>query len=234
MTILSKFLAQAGFCSRRKAVEVIAQGTVTVNGKPVSHPAFLVPDNAVVKVGKTVIRDQQKFYIMLNKPKGFITTVSDDKGRSTVMDLLVDAPKVRMYPIGRLDQDSTGLLLLTNDGTCAQALSHPRFEISKSYIVTLDKALLQEHIQLMNAGVLLKDGLVKVDALEYVHPRTPDKVKVTLHSGKNRILRRLFAHFGYFVTALDRISYAGLSKRELPRGRWRFLRKQEIQRVIKK
>lgn len=234
MNILSKFLAQSGFCSRRKAVEVISQGNVTVNGAVVNHPAFIVPDNAMVRVGKTVVKGQQKFYIMLNKPKGYITTVSDDKGRATVMDLLPDAPPVRLYPIGRLDQDSTGLLLLTNDGNCAQALSHPRFGVNKSYIVTLDKPLNPEYAQQIRTGVSLKDGAVKVDELEYVHPRSPEKIKVTLHSGKNRIIRRLFAHFGYFVTALDRVAYAGLSKRELPRGRWRFLRKNEIDRLMRR
>lgn len=234
MTSISKYLAQAGYCSRRKAVEVVLQETVTVNGVVVKHPAFLVPEKAMVKVGKKLIQNQQKYYLMLNKPKGYITTVSDEKGRNTVMDLVVDAPKVRLYPIGRLDQDSTGLLLLTNDGICAQTLSHPKYEISKTYVVTLDKALTQEHADMIRKGVRLEDGLVSVDILEVVHPRTPEKVKVTLHSGKNRVLRRLFDHLGYFVTSLDRVAYAGLSKRELPRGRWRFLKKHEIERLMKK
>lgn len=230
---LSKYIAQAGFCSRRQAVELIEAGKVAINGKKVINPAERVNPSAIVKVGSKVIRHEQKVYILLNKPKGYVTTVADEHGRNTVMDLLAEAPKVRLYPVGRLDRDTTGLLVLTNDGELAQSLSHPSSEVKKIYVVTLDKPLQPEHLAMLKEGIKLHDGLVKVDAIEYVHPKSPDKIKVAIHSGKYRIIRRLFGHLEYHVHGLDRVFYASISKKGLQGGRWRFLTKHEVQ-LLKK
>ena len=227
-TSLSKFIAQAGLCSRRKAVELIESGKVTVNGRKITNPAERIHPSDIVKSGRKVIQNEQKVYILLNKPKGYVTTVADEHGRQTVMDLLAEAPKVRLYPVGRLDRDTTGLLVLTNDGELTQSLAHPSHDVKKIYIVTLDKPLQPEHLAMIKAGITLKDGLVPVDALEYIHPKSPEKVKIAIHSGKYRVIRRLFGHLEYHVHALDRVFYANLSKKGLPLGRWRFLTKQEI------
>lgn len=230
---LSKYLAQAGYCSRRQAIAVIAEQKVTVNGAHITDPAFKINVGDVVKVGRKSITMEEKIYILLNKPKGYVTTASDEKGRKTVMDLVVDAPKVRLYPVGRLDMDTTGLLLLTNDGELAQKLSHPKYEVSKTYIVTLDKPLTETDRLAIEKGVRLVDGKVKVDSINYVHPRTPTKIRVVLHSGKNRVVRRIFTHFGYYVLNLDRVGFAHLTKKGLPGGRWRFLSKQDELRLKK-
>lgn len=225
---LSKFIAQAGFCSRRKAVELIEQGKVIVNGKIITNPAHrVVSADRIVVENKPVIKEQ-KVSILLNKPKGYVTTVSDEFGRNTVMDLLTGVPKVRLYPVGRLDRDTTGLLILTNDGDFAQGLAHPSREIKKVYVVTLDKPLQYEDKVTIKGGIKLKDGIVPVDAVEYIHPRNLEKVKITIHSGKYRVIRRLFGHLGYHVRALDRVFYASLSKKGLPLGHWRFLTAKEI------
>ena len=228
MDSLSKYIAQSGFCSRRHAVELIAAGKVTVNGTKIVEPGFKIAENAVIKIGNKVIKTEEKIYILLNKPRGYITTSSDEMGRRTVLDLIQDAPKARIYPVGRLDQDTTGLLVLTNDGELAQQLAHPKFEVQKTYAVTLDKPLSQEDRIKIQYGLTLKDGRVQVDALEYFTPRNHRKIKVVLHSGKNRIVRRIFAHLGYHVMHLDRISYAGLNKKNLSVGHWRLLTKKEI------
>lgn len=232
-TPLSKYLAQAGYCSRRQALEVIAQGAVTINGSPTINPAERVFERDVVKVGNKRILSQEKIYILLNKPKGLITTVSDDLDRKTIMDLLIDAPKVRFYPVGRLDHDTTGLLLVTNDGNVAQRLSHPSNRVKKTYVVTLDKPVDPVHLEEIKKGIRLYDGLITVDSAHFIHPRIREKVKVTLHSGKNRIVRRIFGHFGYHVHDLDRRGYASLIKEGLPSGRWRFLTKGEIMELTK-
>ncbi len=197
---LSKFIAQAGFCSRRKAVELIESGKVTVNGRKVTNPAQRVLETDIIKAENKPVKIEQKIYILLNKPKGYITTVSDEHGRNTVMELLTNAPKVRLYPVGRLDRDTSGLLVLTNDGDLAQNLAHPSKEIKKIYVVTLDKPLQYEHKAMIEEGIKLKDGLVPVDALEYVHPRNHEKVKIAIHSGKYRVIRRLFGHLAYMCT----------------------------------
>ncbi len=188
---LSKFIAQAGLCSRRNAVELIEGGKVTVNGKKITNPAHRVANTDIIKVQNKTVKTEHKVYILLNKPKGYITTVSDEHGRNTVMELLTDAPKVRLYPVGRLDRDTSGLLVLTNDGDLAQNLAHPSKEIKKIYVVTLDKPLQYEHKAMIQEGIKLKDGLVPVDALEYIHPRNHEKVKIAIHSGKYRVIRRL-------------------------------------------
>lgn len=230
---LSKYLAQAGYCSRRQAVEIIKEGRVKVNGVKIMEPGHKVQPKDVIKIGNRVIRHEEKIYILLNKPRGYISTVSDEHDRKTIMDLLVDAPKVRFYPVGRLDGETTGLIVLTNDGDLAQRLSHPSYEVQKTYIATLDRALAEEDRLAIEKGVKLKDGIVKVDEIQITHPKTPYMVRITLHSGKNRVIRRLFAHYKYYVNELDRVTYAGLTKNELPRGRWRFLKPQDIIRLTK-
>lgn len=231
VTVLSKYLAQTGYCSRREAVEIIATKKVTINGVHATHPATPVPDGAVVKVGSRVIRGEPKIYLLLNKPKGYVTTVEDDKDRRTVMELLAGVPKVRLYPVGRLDMDTTGLLVMTNDGELAQKLSHPKFEIEKTYTVKLDKPLQAEHLMQIRKGLRLKDGLVKVDSASYVHPKVQDTITVVIHSGKNRIVRRIFAHLGYYVDSLDRVGYSFLKKDGLPQGHWRPLSPKEVSRL---
>lgn len=230
---LSKYLAQSGYCSRRQALEVIKEGRVKVNGVKILEPGYKVNATDIVKVGTKVIKREQKIYILLNKPRGYITTLEDEFGRKTVMDLLIDAPKVRFYPVGRLDGETTGLLLLTNDGQLAQKLSHPKYEVQKTYMVTLDRALTEHDKETIAHGFMLDDGPIKVDAIEISHPKTPYLVKVTLHSGKNRIVRRIFAHMQYHVNELDRINYAGLTKKGLPRGRWRFLPEYDVAHLKK-
>lgn len=230
---LSKYLAQAGYCSRRQATEIIKEGRVKVNGVVITQPGHPVQEKDTVKVGSRVIRYEQRIYILLNKPKGYITTVSDEKGRQTVMDLLVDAPKVRLYPVGRLDAQTTGLLLLTNDGALAEKLSHPRYEIQKTYLVTLNRALTEQDRLTIAKGFRLDDGPVSVDSIEISHPKTPHIVRIALHSGKNRIVRRIFEYMQYHVDELDRINYAGLTKKGLPRGRWRFLKESDLAHLKK-
>jgi len=225
---LSKTIAQAGMCSRRNAVFFIKQGYVTVNEQIVHEPAYIVNENDRIMVkGKSVVQER-KVYVLLNKPKGYITTVSDEHNRNTVLDLIGNAARQRVYPVGRLDRDTTGLLLITNDGDIAQRLSHPRQEIQKTYHVTLHRHLAPEHLKAIWNGVMLEDGKVIVDEIKYLLGKPRTQVLVTLHSGKNRIVRRVFEHFGYGVIKLDRFKYAGLSKRGLSIGRWRYLTRQEI------
>ncbi len=232
MDSLSKYIAQSGAASRRMATELIKEGKVMVNGVVVKEPGHKLEPGAVVKVGKKTIVHQKKVYIAMNKPKGYITTVSDDKNRQTVMQLLVGAPKVRLYPIGRLDQDTTGILLFTNDGDFAQKLAHPKFEVVKEYIVTLDRDFSDADRELLSKTIHLKDGAVKVDHFAIIHPRKKNVLKIKIHSGKNRVVRRIFAHLGYFVNALERVSFGGLSKRAIPIGRWRYLTSSEVRRLI--
>jgi 23S rRNA pseudouridine2605 synthase len=230
---LNKFLAYAAIASRRKAVELIRQGSVRVNNKVVTEPGYVVQDTDIVTVhGKRVV-PKEPIYILLNKPAGYITTVSDEKGRATVMDLLGKHIEGRLYPVGRLDRNTTGLLLFTNDGELAQQLSHPRYEITKVYQVTLHKTLHEQDRQKIIKGVRLADGIVQVDRIS--HPLGPRKnvVRLTLHSGKYRVVRRLFQAVGYQVKKLDRIQYATLTKRGLPVGGWRQLSQQEVNTLKK-
>jgi 23S rRNA pseudouridine2605 synthase len=230
---LSKYLAQAGVAARRKVVDLIKQGKVTVNGVRITEPGHKISKNDIVKIGKKIIRPISKVYILLNKPKGYITTVTDEKGRATVMDLVADAGAARLYPVGRLDKDTTGLLLITNDGELAAALAHPKNLIKKSYMVLLDKPLEQEHAYHIKKGIKLVDGFIAADTLSFVPNKAHNTVKVTIHSGKNRIVRRIFEHFGYEVAKLDRVSYAGLTKKGLPLGRWRFLKARDVTELKK-
>lgn len=229
-TVLNAFIAQAGTCSRRKAVELIKQGRVTVNGNVMKEPGYRVTARDVVQVQQNQLVDQEKVYILLNKPKDCITTVSDEKGRKTVMPLIADATKARVFPVGRLDRSTTGLLLFTNDGFLAQALSHPKNHIQKTYHVFLDKPVHGDDIEQLRRGVMLEDGKATVDAIAYIRGYK-DAITVTLHSGKNRIVRRMFEHVGYEVVKLDRVGYAGLTKRNLLVGQWRMLTAHEIKRL---
>lgn len=224
---LNKYLAHAGVCSRRNAVELIKKGSVVINGSIIKEPGHVVTQHDVVTVrGKRVI-PEKLVYIMLNKPKGYITAASDPTGKQTVLDLIGKQVAQRVYPVGRLDQTTTGLLLLTNDGALAQRLAHPRYEVQKEYIVTLDRSLDERDYKQIMRGVRLKDGLVKIDKV-FSHEGGKSQVRIVLHSGKYRVVRRLFEQLNYRVKALDRTKYAGLTKRGLPLGYWRNLTKGDV------
>lgn len=228
-TRLNKFISNAGVCSRRQADEYIKAGYVSVNDAVVLEMGYKVKPKDVVKFKNKRVQNEKKVYVLLNKPKGYLTTVSDDRERKTVMELVSTVKDVRLYPVGRLDRNSTGVLLLTNDGELAQKLSHPSGEVTKVYQVELDKALDQKDILKIRAGVELEDGKANVDEVEYTLPRGDDRhVGIELHSGKNRIVRRIFESLEYEVQKLDRVLYAGLTKKNLPRGKWRFLTEKEI------
>ncbi|MBO9731604.1 MAG: rRNA pseudouridine synthase [Chitinophaga sp.] len=227
---LNKFVAHCGLCSRRKAVDLIKEGKVTVNGKVVTEPATKVTTSDVVTMqDKKITPTKNLVYILLNKPKGYITTTDDPEGRKTVMDLIEEAAEnERVYPVGRLDRNTSGLLLLTNDGELAQTLAHPKHNIKKIYQVELDKPLTKNDFDKIIEGVTLEDGVALVDALGYVDPKDKKQVGIEIHSGKNRIVRRIFEHLEYTVEKLDRVMYAGLTKKTLNRGQWRFLTEKEV------
>lgn len=231
---LSKFLAQSGVASRRKVVELIEQGHIRVNNKVIKEPGYKVSADDVITYNNKLIRAEEKIYLLLNKPTGYVTTVSDEKGRKTVMDILKRNFKQRLYPVGRLDYDTSGLLIITNDGDFAQRLAHPSFDVQKTYAVTLERWLSYEDLAQIKNGLTLHDGFIQVDAVSYMPPQARNHVKVTLHSGKNRIVRRIFSHLGYTVKKLDRIGYASLNKKELPVGTWRYLTDQEIEMLKNK
>ena len=229
---LNKFLAHAGLCSRRDAADIIKKGTVTVNGAVVTEPGFKVTDDADVKVeGKPIKRSINLVYILMNKPKDYITTAEDPQGRKTVMDIIKHATTERVYPVGRLDRNTSGVLLLTNDGDLAQKLSHPSFEVRKIYEVRLDKILQQDDFEKILNGVKLDDGEVHADSLAY-GDKDKSVVGIEIHSGKNRVVRRIFEHLGYDVRGLDRVMYANLTKKNVERGKWRFLNDKEV-RLLK-
>jgi len=225
---LNKYIAHAGICSRREADMHIGLGVVKVNNKVVTEMGFQVQPNDVVHFDGKRINPEKKAYVLLNKPKGFITTTRDDRGRKTVMDLVAKSTKSRIVPVGRLDRPTTGLLLFTNDGDLAKKLTHPSSLIKKLYHVVLDKSLSSTDLSAIRHGVTLDDGPIKADQVSYVHGASKREVGLELHSGKNRIVRRLFEHLGYDVIALDRVVFAGLTKKDLPRGNWRHLTQQEV------
>lgn len=229
---LNKYLAHSGVAARRKADELISQGLVQVNGKVVTEMGYRLSEKDVVTyLGKAVV-PVRHVYILLNKPKDTITSVKDERDRKTVMDIIANATSERVYPVGRLDRNTTGLLLLTNDGELAQELSHPSREIEKMYLAELDKGLDPAHLEEIRKGITLEDGPVNVDDIAYADKGNRKKVGVALHVGKNRIVRRIFEHFGYTVIKLDRTVYAGLTKKDLPRSKWRKLKPAEI-RMLK-
>ena len=226
---LNKFLAQAGIASRREADTLIAAGVVKVNGEIITEMGFKVGPTDKVNYGGESIRSEKKVYLLMNKPKDFITTVDDPFGRRTVLQLLGKL-KERVYPVGRLDRATTGVLMLTNDGELTKKLTHPKFGIKKIYNVHLDKNVTSNHLQHLLDGFELEDGFTKADVAAYVTSNGDKKnqVGIELHSGKNRIIRRMFEHLGYNVVKLDRVFFAGLTKKDLARGQWRFLSEKEV------
>lgn len=225
---LNKFLAHTGACSRRNAVELIKEGKVKVNGVKIMEPGHQVTDRDVVTLSGKRVKIESKLYILLNKPKGFVTTTADEKGRQTVLDLLDSNIRHRVYPVGRLDKDTTGILLLTNDGELTQKLAHPKYEVQKTYNILLDKPLENDDMQKIREGIKLEDGIVLVDSINFILHKRANHVRVTLHSGKYRVIRRLFERIGYNVIELDRIKFASLTKNDVHRGMWRFLRASEV------
>lgn len=229
---LSKFLANAGYCSRRKATELIKAGAVKVKGIVVLEPFYELNDDDSVKVNNKLIAKQKKLYFLFNKPKDVICTLSDTQDRQTVAHFFSNI-KERLYPIGRLDRNTTGVLLMTNDGELTQKLSHPKFEIAKTYQVTLHKDVSEEALERLLAGIKLEDGLMQVDSVVYASPRSKHVLIVTIHSGKKHVIKRLFKELRYFVEKLDRINFAGLNKKGLPLGHYRELTEKEIQTLQK-
>lgn len=226
---LNKYIAHSGVCSRRDAVSLIKGGKVKVNGELILEPGHKVLITDEVKVaGKRLNPVKDFVYILLNKPKDYITTTEDPQQRKTVLDLLKNAPPQRIYPVGRLDRNTSGVLLLTNDGDLSQKLTHPSNEIKKVYAVTLDKPLTRHHYEQILKGVPLDDGPASVDMLAYTDSQDHTQLGVELHSGRNRIVRRIFEHLGYDVKALDRVVFAGLTKKNVNRGKWRFLTEKEV------
>ena len=226
---LNRFIANTGLCSRREADDLIVAGAVKVNGKIVTELGTKVGPNDEVHYGDQLLRREKLSYVLLNKPKDYITTTEDPQERKTVMHLVEEAGNERLYPVGRLDRNTTGLMLLTNDGDLAERLMHPKYGVRKIYHVSLDKNLRSEDFDKIMEGVELEDGSIKADEISYVGDGTDKKeVGIVLHSGRNRIVRRVFEHLGYDVIGLDRVSYAGLTKKQLPRGRWRHLTDEEV------
>ncbi len=226
---LNKYVAHCGICSRRKAGDLVKNGEVKVNGEVEKNPAILVEEGDVVEYkGKQIKPEEKMVYLLMNKPFGVITTLSDEQDRKTVMDILKQKVKERIYPVGRLDRNTTGLLLLTNDGDLTKKLSHPSHMVKKIYEVKLDRPLLQNDLEKIRKGLKLKDGLAEVDAVSYVKDKTERDIGLEIHIGKNRIVRRIFEHLDYSVERLDRVYYAGLTKKDLPRGFSRHLTEQEI------
>ncbi len=230
---LNKFLAHCGIASRRAADKLILQGLVEVNDVVVKEMGHKVKDGDVVKFKGNPIKPVDRLvYFLINKPKNVMCTVSDEKGRKSVIDLLANKVKERVYPVGRLDRNTTGLLLLTNDGELTKKLSHPRHKVPKVYHAVLDKPFSQRDFETLRNGITLEDGDIRPDSLHYVEGGTKKDLELELHSGRNRIVRRIFEHLGYEVIKLDRVYYAGLTKKNLPRGRFRPLTKEEI-RMLK-
>ncbi len=230
---LNKFLAHCGVASRREAVELISTGKVKVNGIIATEPGYKVqPTDEIVYNNKKLFVTKNLVYILLNKPKDYITTTDDPQGRKTVLQLTQKATDERIYPIGRLDRNTSGVLLLTNDGDLTQKLSHPGYEIKKIYEAKLDKILNKADFEKIMNGIVLEDGPIQVDGLAYADSKDKSIIGIEIHSGRNRIVRRIFEHLGYDVKGLDRVMYAGLTKKNVERGKWRFLSDKEI-RLLK-
>ena len=225
---LNKFLANAGVCSRREADEYIQAGSVTVNGQVVTELGTKVMRTDEVKFGDNLVSLEKKVYVLINKPKDYVTTSDDPQQRKTVMDLVKNVCPERIYPVGRLDRNTTGVLLLTNDGDLASKLTHPKFLKKKVYHVFLDKPVAQEDLQKIAEGIELEDGEIHADEVAYANEDDKKQVGIEIHSGKNRIVRRIFEHLGYRVIKLDRVQFAGLTKKNLRRGDWRFLTEKEV------
>lgn len=230
---LNKYIANAGVCSRRDADVLISDGKISVNGKIVTELGYKVkPTDSVVHNG-TKLSKEKYIYVLLNKPKDFISTLDDPHGRKTVMSLIKNACEERIYPVGRLDRATTGLLLFTNDGYLADKLAHPSNRVQKVYQVTLNRPISEEHLETIRAGFELEDGPISIDDIAVL---TDDykTIGIEIHSGRNRIVRRIFEHFDYEVYKLDRTLYAGLTKKDLPRGKWKYLSEFELMKILKK
>ncbi len=226
---LNKYIANAGICSRRDADILIASGAITVNGEVVTEMGHKVLPTDEVRYGDRVLQREKPVYVLLNKPKDYITTTDDERDRANVMELVRDACEERIYPVGRLDRDTTGLLLFTNDGDLTKKLTHPSSQIEKTYLVELDKPFASIDMAAIRNGLELSDGVIIPDDVQYVEGSESKKeIGITIHSGKNRIIRRMFEFLGYNVEKLDRVIFAGLTKKDLPRGMWRFLTKKEV------
>ena len=225
---LNKYIANSGVCSRREADTYIEHGSVEVNGKLVTEMGYKVQPDDIVRFDGTSISPEQKRYILLNKPKNYITTMDDDRGRKTVMELVSNASKERIYPVGRLDRNTTGLLLFTNDGDLAKKLTHPKHNVRKLYHASLDRKLDLKDLEKLRGDVIIEGRKVFIDAVSYVDGQPKSEVGIEIHSGRNRIVRKIFEHLGYKVSKLDRVIFAELTKKNLPRGRWRELTSLEL------
>ncbi|EAY29735.1 pseudouridine synthase [Microscilla marina] len=227
---LNRFISNSGVCSRREADKLIEMGMISVNGKVITEMGFQVSPTDTVKYGKRLLKREKFVYVLLNKPKDFITTTNDPQDRKTVMDLIKNSCDERIYPVGRLDRNTTGLLLFTNDGEVAKKLSHPSHDVKKVYQVELDKPLKDEDLDSIAEGVILEDGYAAVDEIAILNPERT-LVGVEIHIGRNRIVRRIFNHLDYEVVKLDRTMYAGLNKKNIDRGDWRYLSEKEVIRL---
>jgi 23S rRNA pseudouridine2605 synthase len=225
---LNRFIANSGVCSRREADKYILSGVVTVNGEIITELGTKVSHGDEVRFDGRKLKAEKKVYLLLNKPKDFVTTTDDPHAEKTVMDLVKNACDERIYPVGRLDRNTTGVLLFTNDGDLSKKLTHPSHNMKKIYQVTLNKPLTKEHLKQIAEGVELDDGYVAADAISFINPDDRTEIGVEIHSGKNRIIRRIFEHMGYNVKKLDRVYFAGLTKKSLPRGKWRLLSEKEV------
>ncbi len=228
---LNRYIANAGVCSRRDADKLIEKGEITVNGEVVKQMGLLVGLKDDVRYEGKRLNPEEKVYVLLNKPKGYVTTVEDKHAKHTVMDLVEDACEQRIYPVGRLDKQTTGLLLLTNDGELTKMLTHPKYNAKKIYHVFTDKPVFASHVDQLAAGITLEDGPIHADAISYVEKEDKTQVGIEIHSGRNRIVRRMFEHLGYKVMKLDRVYFAGLTKKGIPRGKWRYLSDKEVTRL---
>jgi 23S rRNA pseudouridine2605 synthase len=231
---LNRYLAQSGLCSRREADDLITAGVVSVNGKVVTELGTKVYPSDKVHYGGQRLSMEKKRYVLLNKPKDFITTTDDPRDRRTVMNLIATACTERLYPVGRLDRQTTGVLLMTNDGDLAKKLTHPSHGAEKIYHVTLDKSVTKAHLTQLVEGVELEDGPAQADEATYVQGATKREVGLKIHMGRNRIVRRMFEHLGYDVLKLDRVVFAGLTKKDVPRGEWRHLTEKEVMFLSKR
>lgn len=226
---LNKYVAHCGICSRRQAAELVKKGEIMVNDVVLDNPGYQIAEGDMIKYqGKAIAPEADLVYILMNKPKNVITSAKDDRGRKTVLDIIGTKVKERVFPVGRLDRASCGLLLLTNDGDLAQKLAHPRYDTKKFYHVIVDRPVTKNDMRRIIEGVELEDGLAEVDGIAYINNKGKDEVGIELHSGKNRIIRRIFEAVGYEVKKLDRTYYAGLTKKDLPRGFFRHLTPKEI------
>ena len=228
---LNKFIAASGISSRREADQLISAGLISVNGKTITELGTKVSPGDEVKYNGERIRNERKVYLLLNKPKDYVTTTEDPKERKTVMQLIMDACSERVYPVGRLDRNTTGVLLFTNDGDLAKKLTHPSHNKKKIYHVFLDKGLSGGDLKKLAEGITLEDGFIQPDAINYASDENKREVGLEIHSGKNRIVRRMFESLDYRIRKLDRVYFAGLTKKNLPRGKWRLLTEKEVTRL---